>query len=144
VAASQVFSRLELDSIQILAASFFPVSRARLLIDYRARKHQEVEVMKRIYFGAIPVPWISLGFFSTESWTLAPHSGTCNRRRKAAILFLQPASLLLLANGTALEHIAVENDFDRSRREKHCHSAQKGAAGIPGFLSFSPILNSRG
>ena len=30
-------------------------------IDYRARKHQEIEVMKRIYFGMIPVPWIFAG-----------------------------------------------------------------------------------
>ncbi len=59
IAASRVFPPLEIDAILIFAGLVFFLSLALgYWIDLRARKRQEVEVLKRIYFGMIPVPWI--------------------------------------------------------------------------------------
>ena len=85
VAASQVYPALELDSILIFGGLVFFCSLALgYWIDYRARKRQEVEAMKRIYFGMIPVPWIfagillflnrEIGHFASDTNLLQPWS----------------------------------------------------------------------
>src|SRR5271154_1453597 len=52
IVASQVFPALELDVILIFAGVVFFFSLAlAYFIDYRARRRQEVEAIKRIYFG---------------------------------------------------------------------------------------------
>jgi len=62
IGASQVFPPLEIDAILIFAGVVFFFSLALgYWIDVKARKRQEVEVLKRIYFGMIPVPWIFAG-----------------------------------------------------------------------------------
>ena len=56
---SQVYPPLELDAIFIFAGVlFFFVLGLGLYIDRRARTRGEVELLKRIYFGFIPLPWL--------------------------------------------------------------------------------------
>src|SRR5712692_4100018 len=56
--ASQVFPPLELDAIlSFFVLTFFFVLGLGVWLDQRARRHAEVELLKRIYFGFVPVPW---------------------------------------------------------------------------------------
>src|SRR6202023_3969854 len=59
VLASQVFPALEIDAILIFAGLIFFFSLALgYWIDVRARKRLEVEAIKRVYFGMVPVSWL--------------------------------------------------------------------------------------
>jgi hypothetical protein len=56
---SQAFPPLELDRILIfLGALFFALFCLGLWMVNRARRRQEIEAIKHIYFGLLPVPWI--------------------------------------------------------------------------------------
>jgi hypothetical protein len=56
---SQIYPPLELDLILIFfGVIFFGALTLAIILERRARNHQEIEVMKRIYQGFIPLPWI--------------------------------------------------------------------------------------
>jgi hypothetical protein len=59
VPASQVFPPLEEDGILIFVGLlFFVVLGLGLWMVNRARRGREIEAIKRVYFGLLPVPWI--------------------------------------------------------------------------------------
>ena len=59
VPVCQAFPPVELDSILIfVGVLFFVVLGLGLWMVNRARLRQEIEVLKRVYFGFLPVPWI--------------------------------------------------------------------------------------
>jgi len=59
VPASQVFPPLEEDGILIfVGVLFFVVLGLGLWMVRRASRGGEIEIIKRIYFGLLPVPWI--------------------------------------------------------------------------------------
>jgi len=59
VPVSQLYPPLELDAIFIFAGMlFFFVLGLGLYIERRARRQRDVELLKRIYFGFIPLPWL--------------------------------------------------------------------------------------
>lgn len=139
VAASQVFPALEIDSILVFGGLIFFLSLALgYWIDYRARKHQEIEVMKRIYFGMIPVPWIfaCLLFLNGKLDNSRPMRIPATVVGKVAIGRFPRSRRLIVTSwryGRSVEHIAVDqNDFDRFQRgDDIMVQAQKGAVGIP-------------
>jgi len=139
VGASQVFPALELDSILIFGGLVFFCSLSLgYWIDYRARKHQEVEVMKRIYFGMIPVPWIfaCLLFFNGKLDTSRPVRVPATVVGKVATGAFPRSRRLIVTSwrmGRRFERIAVDqNDFDRFQRgDDIIIEAQKGAVSIP-------------
>jgi hypothetical protein len=139
VAASQVFPALELDSILIFGGVVFFCSLGLgYWIDYRARKHVEVEAMKRIYFGMIPVPWIfaSLLFLNGKLDTSRPIRVPATVVGKVATGAFPRSRRLIVTSwrmGRRFERIAVDqNDFDRFQRgDDIVVEAQKGALGIP-------------
>jgi hypothetical protein len=120
VAASQVFPTLELDSILIFAGLVFFLSLALgYWIDFRARKRMEIEVMKRIYFGMIPVPWIFAGllFLNGKLDTSRPLRVPATVVGKFATGGLPRSRRLVVTSwryGRRIERIAVDqNDYDR-------------------------------
>ena len=139
VAASQVFPALELDSILIFGGLVFFCSLGLgYWIDYRARKHQEVEVMKRIYFGMIPVPWIFavLLFVNGKLDTSRPIRVPATVVGKVATGAFPRSRRLIVTSwriGRRVERIAVDqNDFDRFQKgDDIMIEAQRGAVGIP-------------
>lgn len=139
VAASQVFPALELDSILIFGGLVFFLSLALgYWIDYRARKHQEVEVMKRIYFGMIPVPWIFAGllFLNGKLDTSPPVRIPATVVSKFATGGLPRSRRLVVTSwryGRRIERIAVDqNDYDRFQKgDDIIIQVQKGALGVP-------------
>jgi hypothetical protein len=59
VAASGRYPALELDEILIfIGALFFPTLGLAMWVERRALRHAEVEALKRIYYGLVPLPWL--------------------------------------------------------------------------------------
>jgi hypothetical protein len=59
VAASSRYPALELDSIFIfIGVLFFTTLGLAILLERRALRHAEVEALRRIYYGLIPLPWL--------------------------------------------------------------------------------------
>ncbi len=139
VALSQVFPALELDIILIFAGVVFFVSLALgYWIDHRARRRQDVEGMKRIYFGMIPVPWIfaSMLFLNGKLDTSRPVRVPSTVEGKFSMGRLPRVRRLIVAswrNGRRFEQVAVDrDDFDRFQiGDQVVIQAQKGALGIP-------------
>src|SRR5271165_3419748 len=59
VVASERYPALELDGILIfIGILFFLTLGLAMWVERRALRHAEVEAMKRIYYGMIPLPWL--------------------------------------------------------------------------------------
>jgi hypothetical protein len=59
VAASVRYPPLELDSVLIfIGVLFFPTLGLAIWVERRALRHAEVEALKRIYYGLVPIPWL--------------------------------------------------------------------------------------
>jgi hypothetical protein len=62
VAATSRYPALDLDSILIfIGILFFPTLGLAMWLERRALRHAEVEALKRIYYGLVPVPWLLAG-----------------------------------------------------------------------------------
>jgi len=62
VAAATHFPPLDLDGVLIfIGVLFFLTLVLAILVERRALRHLEVEALKRIYFGLVPVTWILAG-----------------------------------------------------------------------------------
>src|SRR5258707_3146928 len=59
---SQIYPPLDLDLILVFfGLIFFGALTLAVILERRARHHQEIELMKRGYNGFIPLPWILAG-----------------------------------------------------------------------------------
>src|SRR6202043_2598075 len=56
---SQIYPPLDLDLILVFfGLIFFGALTLAVILERRARNHQEIEILKRVYNGFIPLPWI--------------------------------------------------------------------------------------
>jgi hypothetical protein len=56
---SQIFPPLDLDLVLVFfGLLFFMALAIAVVLEKRARQHKELEVLKRIFSGFIPLPWI--------------------------------------------------------------------------------------
>src|SRR5258708_38232046 len=56
---TQIYPPLDLDLMLVFfGVLFFIALGIAVLLDRRGRRHQEIEILKRIYAGFIPLPWI--------------------------------------------------------------------------------------
>jgi hypothetical protein len=139
VGASQVFPALEIDAILIFAGLIFFFSLALgYWIDVRARNRLEVEAMKRVYFGMIPVPWIfaAMLFLNGKLDTSRPVRIPATIVGKFSTNGLPRSRRLVVTSwrgSRRIERIAVDqNDYDRFQRgDDIVVQAQKGAFGLP-------------
>jgi hypothetical protein len=139
IGASQVFPPLEIDAILIFAGVVFFFSLALgYWIDVKARKRQEVEVLKRIYFGMIPVPWIFAGmlFLNGKLDTSPPVRIPATVVGKFSTNGVPRSRRLVVTSwrgGRRIERIAVDqNDYDRFKRgDDIVVQVQKGAFDLP-------------
>jgi hypothetical protein len=139
IAASQVFPALEIDAILIFAGLIFFFSLALgYWIDVRARKRLEVEAMKRVYFGMIPVPWIfaAMLFLNGKLDTSRPILVHATIVGKFSTNGLPRSRRLVVTSwrgSRPIERLAVDqNDYDRFQRgDDIVVQAQKGAFGLP-------------
>jgi hypothetical protein len=139
VPASQVYPPLELDRIWIFAGCIFFAGLALAFwLDDRARRHQDVEVLKHIYFGLAPVLWIlaallySNGRFDT-SQAEAHDAAVVGSLSMPGL----PRGYRLIVTswrgGRMWERVAVDRvDYDRFRvGDGVVVLVQEGLAGIP-------------
>jgi hypothetical protein len=139
VAAAQVFPALELDAILVFSGLVFFFSLALgYWIDQRARNHREVEAIKRIYFGMVPVPWIfaAMLFLNGRLDTSRPVQIPATVVGKFSTGGLPRSRRLVVTswrNQRRFERIAVDrDDFERFQRgDDVIIQAQKGALGVP-------------
>jgi hypothetical protein len=120
VVVCQAFPPLELDRILVfIGVLFFSVLGLGLELVRRARRRQEVEVMKRIYFGLLPVPWIlaALLFVNGKLDASPPQPEPTAVVEKFAMPGLLRTHRLIVTSwrqGRAIERVNVtRDDFDR-------------------------------
>jgi len=139
VPASQVFPPLELDAILIfVGVLFFAALGLAVLVERCARRGLEVEVLKRIYFGFVPIPWLLAALlFANGKFDTSPPTG-----RVAAVVgkftmpgFFRSSRLVVTSwrSGQRFERVPVgRDDFYRFQRgDTIVVQMQEGVAGIP-------------
>lgn len=139
VPASQVFPPLELDRIWIFAGSlFFATLGIGFWLDFRVRRHQDVEALKRIYFGMVPVLWVLAALLYAngrfDSGRPQPHTATVVGSLSMPGL---PGNYRLVVTSwrqdRLWERVPVDRmDFDRFHLgDSVVVLVQEGLAGIP-------------
>jgi hypothetical protein len=139
VPASQVYPPLEIDRIWIFAGVLFFVTLAlAFCLDYRARRHQYVETLKRIFFGLVPVFWVlsALLYANGRFDRSGPESHSAAVVGSLSMPGLPRNYRLIVTSwrdGHLFEHVSVDRmDFDRFRLgDGVVVLVQEGLAGIP-------------
>lgn len=117
VTASGRYPPLDIDRILIFIGVFFFVTLAvAIWLERRAQKHAELEALKRVYFGLIPVPWLLalLLFMNGAMDNGKPEIVLSRVVAKFAMRGPVPNRRLIVTpwrEGDKFEHIAV-NRFD--------------------------------
>lgn len=145
VPVCQAFPPLELDKILIFVGGlFFIVLGLGFWMVERARKHEEIEVMKRIYFGFLPVPWILtvLLFVNGKFDTQPPRPETTSVVSKFAmpgLIRMQRLVVTSWRDDHPIERVPVErDDYLRFQvGDKVVVEMQNGVVGIPWVSSVN-------
>jgi hypothetical protein len=117
VPVSNAFPPLEIDKILIFVGGlFFLVLGLGFWLVERARRHQEIEAIKRIYFGFLPVPWIltALLFVNGKFDVTPPHPETTSVVGKFAMPGLLRNQRLVVTSWREehpVERVPVEREF---------------------------------
>ena len=137
---SQIYPPLDLDLMLVFyGAVFFVALALAIFIDRRARNHQEVEVLKRFYFGLIPLPWM---FAAALYLNGKIRSGPDEYHETAVVSrfnmkgIVRGSQRLLVRSwrdGQRVERLQVDrDDFDRFREgDAVVVRVEPGALGIP-------------
>lgn len=120
VAASVRYPALELDGILIfIGILFFLTLGLAIWVERRALKHQEVEAMKRIYYGLVPVPLLLALVMVANGALDSSHPETESTRVIGKFSMPGPIPMhRLIVNswrdGQGVERLAVDlQDFER-------------------------------
>ena len=137
--ASQIYPPLELDAILILVGLlFFLVLGLAVWVERCARRHGEVEVLKRIFFGFVPVPWLLAALLVANGRfdTAPPTRQVASVVGKFSMPGVLRSSRLLVTSwreGQRVERVPVDHDdFNRFQRgDSVIVQVQNGVVGIP-------------
>ncbi len=137
--ASQLYPPLELDAILILIGFlFFLALGLAVWVERRARRHVEVEALKRVYFGLVPVPWLlaALLFANGKFDTAPPTPQVASVVGKFSMRGMLRSSRLVVTSwrdSQRVERVPVDrDDFNRFQRgDTVVVQIQGGLAGIP-------------
>jgi|SRR5215467_16015331 len=120
VAATVRYSPLDLDGILIfIGVVFFVTLGFAMWVERRALRHQEVEALKRVYYGLIPVPWLLAALLlANGAFDIAqPKVVETHVLGKFAMRGPVPTRRLVVASwrpGHRIERVPVDRgDFDR-------------------------------
>ena len=140
---SQIYPPLDLDLMLVFfGLLFFLALTIAVILERRARQHQDLEILKRIYAGFIPLPWIlaatlfangrldsqkSLAYYPTSVVSKFNMKGIVRGSRRLLVRSWRP--------GQHVERLAVEaDDFDRFQDgDTVVVAAEPGALGIPWY-----------
>jgi len=139
VAASVRYPPLELDGVLIfIGVLFFLTLGLAIVVERRALHHAEVEALKRVYYGLIPLPWL-LGALLLGNGALDRSAARDEEARvvgKFAMAGALPSRRLVVTSwrdGHRIERIPVDRgEFDRSTPGDYVDIAvHDGLVGIP-------------
>jgi hypothetical protein len=139
VPVSQAFPPLEIDGIIIFVGIvFFAVLAIGLWMIQRARSHQDIEVLKRIYFGFLPLPWIlsALLFVNGKLDTSPPRIETTSvvsKFRMPGVIRTYRLIVVSWRSDESVERVFVaRDDYDRFQPgDAVVVQISHGVAGIP-------------
>ena len=140
---SQIYPPLDLDLMLVFFGVLFFVALAiAVVLDRRARNRRELEVLKRVYLGFIPLPWIlaatllvngkldsqkNVAYFPTTVDSRYNMPGIVRGTRRLFVHSWRP--------GQKIERLAVDfDDYDRFHAGDAVSVGVKpGALGIPWY-----------
>jgi hypothetical protein len=140
---SQIYPPLDLDLMLVFfGVIFFTVLFLAVILERRAREHKEIEILKRVYSGFIPLPWIlaatlfingrldaqkNLSYYPTAVEGRFNMKGVVHGSRRLLVRSWRP--------GQRVERLAVDaDDFDRFHDGDTVEVAvEPGALGIPWY-----------
>jgi hypothetical protein len=140
---SQLYPPLDLDLMLVFfGLLFFVALTLAVFLERRARKRQELEILKRIYSGFIPLPWLlAVALFSNGKFdnpkNIVYHPTVVENRfymkgllRGSRRLFVDGWRL-----GQKIERLPVDaDDFDRFQDgDAVVVGVEPGALGIPWY-----------
>ncbi len=138
---SQVFPPLDLDLMLVFFGVIFFIALAlAVLLDRLARRHAEIEVLKRIFTGLLPLPWILTAilfvngkFDSSTRIEYVPATVRATFYMKGIVRGSRRLVVNSWRPGRKFERIPVEvDDYERFRVGDSLEVAvEPGVAGIP-------------
>jgi hypothetical protein len=140
---SQIYPPLDIDAMLIFfGLIFFAVLFLAVILERRARNRQEIEILKRIYSGFIPLPWILAatlfinGRLDAQK-NIVYYPTTVEGRFNMKGLVRGSRRLLVGSwrDGQHIERLAVDfDDYDRFHDGDAVEVAvEPGALGIPWY-----------
>jgi hypothetical protein len=140
---SQIYPPLELDLMLVFfGVIFFVALTVAVFLDRGARKRQEIEVLKRIYAGFIPLPWILAATLlvngrvdSAKNIAYYPTTVVGSFNMKGIVRGTRRLFVHSWREGQKIESLAVDlDDFDRFKvGDPVTVAVEPGALGIPWY-----------
>jgi hypothetical protein len=140
---SQIYPPLELDLMLVFfGVIFFLALTLAVFLDRGARKRQEIEVLKRIYAGFIPLPWILAATLvvngrvdSAKNIAYHPTTVIGSFNMKGIVRGSRRLVVRSWREAHRVERLAVDmDDFDRFRvGDPVTVAVEPGALGIPWY-----------
>jgi hypothetical protein len=140
---SQIYPPLDLDLMLVFFGMlFFLALGLAILLDRRARKHQEIEALKRVCWALIPLPLIlAAGLFANGKFdspkNISYHPATVDSRyyMKGVVRGSRRLFVSSWRPGQRIERLAVDaDDFERFHEgDPIVVGTEPGALGIPWY-----------
>jgi hypothetical protein len=140
---SQIYPPLELDLMLVFfGVIFFVALTLAVFLDRGARKRQEIEVLKRIYTGFIPLPWILAATLlvngridAAKNIAYYPTTVVGSFNMKGIVRGTRRLFVHSWREGQKIESLAVDmDDFDRFKvGDPVTVAVEPGALGIPWY-----------
>jgi hypothetical protein len=141
---SQIYAPLDLDLMLVFFGLLFFLALAiAVVLERRARQHQEIEVLKRIYAGFIPLPWILAATLflngrldSQKNLAYYPTSVVSKFNMKGIVRGSRRLHVRSWRAGQKVEALAVNaDDFDRFQiGDTVTVAVEPGVLGIPWYF----------
>ncbi len=140
---SQIYPPLDLDLMLVFfGLLFFLALTLVVILDRRAHNRQELEILKRIYAGFIPLPWILAATLfvngrldSQKNVTYHPTTVDSRYNMPGIVRGTRRLFVNSWREGQKYERLAVDaDDFDRFRSgDSVVVGVEPGALGIPWY-----------
>jgi hypothetical protein len=140
---SQIYPPLELDLMLVFfGVIFFVALTLAVFLDRGARKRQEIEVLKRIYTGFVPLPWILAATLlvngrvdAAKNIDYYPTTVVGSFNMKGIVRGTRRLFVHSWREGQKIESLAVDlDDFDRFKvGDPVTVAVEPGALGIPWY-----------
>jgi hypothetical protein len=144
--ACQYFPPLDIDLMLVFfGVLFFLGLTLAVILDRRARNRQELEILKRVFMGFVPLPWILAGTILLNGGLDSPKKVVYHATTVRSLFYMKGivrGSRRLLVNswreGQGIERLAVDaDDYDRFKAgDAVVVGVEPGALGIPWYYGI--------